>query len=143
MENRKFFAGAFAAVAAGAASALGGFDGLLKGLAACVILDYLTGVTAACVTHTLSSRVGFTGILKKLAVFMVVALASTADSVFGGGGSVRGAIIGFFIANEGISVLENAAEIGLPIPKKLLNLLEGLKTESEGGAKGGAGKEEP
>jgi toxin secretion/phage lysis holin len=127
MENKKVIAEIFAAVAAGITSALGGFDALLHALVVCVILDYLSGVTAACITRTLSSKVGFRGILRKLSIFIVVALASTADDVFKAGGSVRGAILGFFIANEGISVLENAAESGLPIPKKLLILLESLR----------------
>jgi len=126
---------ALGAAAAACVSVLGGFDGLLRALVVCVILDYLTGVTAACVSGGLSSRVGFNGILKKLAVFMVVALASTADAVFGANGAVRGAMIGFFIANEGLSVLENAGKMGLPVPKRLVNMLSELR-DSESAASG-------
>lgn len=133
METRRYLPEAILSVAAAFVSVLGGFDALLRALLVCVILDYLSGVIAACVTRTLSSSTGFNGILKKLAVFMVIALASTADGVFGSGGAVRGAMIGFFIANEGLSVLENAERIGLPIPKKLIKLLNGLREESDEG----------
>jgi toxin secretion/phage lysis holin len=122
---------AIAALLGGLAGILGGFDGLMRALLICIGLDYLTGVSAAAIKQSLSSRAGFSGILKKLLILSVVALSVTIDGIFDAGGAVRGTIIGFFIANEGLSILENAAEAGLPIPQKLIKLLKGIQEEEK------------
>ncbi len=116
-------------VAALAAFLWGAADQWLYALLALIVLDYLTGVIAAVISKELSSRVGFNGILKKLLFLVVVAVAHIIDTTVGAGGTVRAMAIGFLIANEGISILENCGRCGLPIPQKLLDLLEQLKNK--------------
>ena len=100
-------------------------------LIAFVILDYVTGLACAIYKKKLSSWVGFIGILRKIMLFVVVAVANLiCVYVFDSNGFLRAAVIFFFIANEGLSILENAGSMGLPIPKKLLELLEQLKNKN-------------
>ena len=126
----------FQAISA-AVCALGGFlfgqiDGLFYALIAFIVLDYLTGLAVACVRKELSSEIGFKGIAKKVFILVLVAVGHLLDAHILGGGSVcRSAVIGFYIANEGISILENAANLGLPLPKKLVEILKQLKDKSE------------
>lgn len=99
---------------------LGGCDGLLYALIAFVVADYITGVMCAIIDHKLSSEVGFKGIFRKVLIFMLVGAANILDvHVIGTGSVMRTAIIFFYISNEGVSLLENAGHLGLPIPEKL------------------------
>lgn len=107
---------------------LGGHDGFLYALVAFVVIDYLTGVMLAIIKKRLSSDIGFRGIFKKVMIFMIVAIGHTIDAyLIGNGGAIRTAVIFFYISNEGISILENSANIGLPIPEKLKEILVQLK----------------
>ena len=113
---------------------LGGCDGLLYALLAFVVADYLTGVMCAISDKTLSSDIGFRGICRKVLIFILVGIANILDvQVFGTGSVLRTAIIFFYISNEGVSLLENAGHLGLPIPEKLKAVLEQLHDRSEKG----------
>lgn len=110
----------------------GGFDGFLYALIAFVVMDYFTGLLAAGVRHELSSEVGFKGIAKKVCIFVLVGVANIVDTqVIMNGSAIRTAVIFFYLSNEGLSVLENAAVIGLPIPDKLKVMLIQLADEKK------------
>lgn len=111
---------------------LGGCDGLLYALIAFVAIDYITGVMCAVIDHRLSSEVGFKGIFKKVLIFLLVGTANILDvQVIGTGCVLRTAVIFFYISNEGVSLLENAAYLGLPVPEKIKMVLEQLHSRSE------------
>ena len=111
---------------------LGGCDGLLYALLAFVVIDYITGIMCAVVDKKLSSSVGFKGIFKKVLIFTLVGIANVLDvQVIGTGSVLRTAIIFFYISNEGVSLLENAGHLGLPIPAKLKAVLEQLHDRAE------------
>ena len=111
---------------------LGGCDGLLYALIAFVIIDYLTGVMCAIADKKLSSNVGFKGICRKVLIFLLVAVANIIDvQVIGQEGILRTAVIFFYLSNEGVSLLENAGHLGLPITGKLKEVLEQLHKRSE------------
>ena len=111
---------------------LGGWDGFLYALIVFVIIDYITGVMCAVLDKKLSSDIGFRGIFKKVLIFSLVAIAHIIDkSVIGDGSVIRTAVIFFYLSNEGVSILENAAHIGLPIPQKLKDILEQLHNQNE------------
>ena len=111
---------------------LGGCDGLLYALIAFVAIDYITGVMCAVIDHRLSSEVGFKGIFKKVLIFLLVGTANILDvQVIGTGCVLRTAVIFFYISNEGVSLLENAAYLGLPVPEKIKTVLEQLHSRSE------------
>ena len=111
---------------------LGGCDGLLYALIAFVVIDYVTGVMAAVVDHKLSSEVGFKGIFKKVLIFLLVGIGHILDThVIGSGSVLRTAVIFFYLSNEGVSLLENAGHLGLPIPDKLKLVLEQLHDRAE------------
>lgn len=113
---------------------LGGCDGLLYALLAFVVIDYITGVMCAVADHTLSSAVGFKGICRKVLIFALVGIGHILDTqVIGSGSVLRTAVIFFYISNEGVSLVENAAHLGLPIPEKLKAVLEQLHDRSEKG----------
>ena len=106
---------------------LGGCDGLLYALIAFVIVDYLTGVMCAIADKKLSSNVGFKGICRKVLIFLLVGIANIIDvQVIGQVGILRTAVIFFYLSNEGVSLLENAGHLGLPIPEQLKTVLEQL-----------------
>ena len=106
---------------------LGGCDGLLYALVAFVAADYITGVMCAIADHKLSSAVGFKGICRKVLIFLLVGIANILDvQVIGSGSVLRTAVIFFYISNEGVSLVENAAHLGLPVPDKLKDVLEQL-----------------
>lgn len=106
---------------------LGGLDGFIYALAIMVLLDYLLGVVIAVVQKKLSSSVGFRGIAKKVLIFAFVGIGATIDTyIIGSGSAIRTAVIFFYLANEGISILENAAALGLPVPPKLRDVLAQL-----------------
>lgn len=99
---------------------LGGCDGLLYALLAFVVADYVTGVMCAVSDKKLSSEVGFKGICRKVLIFILVGIANILDvQVIGTGSVLRTAVIFFYISNEGLSLLENAGHLGLPIPEKM------------------------
>lgn len=111
---------------------LGGCDGLLYALIAFVTLDYITGLMCAIVDYKLSSAVGFKGIFRKVLIFALVGIGHILDSqVIGSGSVLRTAVIFFYISNEGVSLVENAAHLGLPIPEKLKDVLEQLHDRAE------------
>lgn len=111
---------------------LGSYDGLLYALLVFVIVDYITGVMCAISDHSLSSEVGFKGICRKVLIFILVGVANIMDvQVIGTGSVLRTAIIFFYISNEGVSLLENAGHLGLPIPEKLKSVLEQLHDRTE------------
>lgn len=113
---------------------LGGCDGLLYALIAFVVVDYITGVMCAIADHTLSSEVGFKGICRKVLIFLLVGIANILDvQVIGTGSVLRTAVVFFYISNEGISLIENAGHLGLPIPAKMKEVLEQLHDRSEKG----------
>ena len=123
---------AFTAVGGWLGYFLGGCDGLLYTLLAFVILDYLTGVMCAIVDKKLSSEIGFRGIFKKVLIFVLVGVGHLMDvQIIGAAGVLRTAVIFFYLSNEGVSLVENAAHLGLPIPTKLKAVLEQLHDRSE------------
>lgn len=111
---------------------LGGFDGLLYALVAFVVVDYITGVMCAIVDKNLSSSVGFKGICRKVLIFTLVGIAHILDAnVIGDGSVLRTAVIFFYLSNEGVSLLENASHLGLPIPEKMKDILEQLHNRAD------------
>jgi toxin secretion/phage lysis holin len=109
---------------------LGGLDGFLYALIAFVVIDYITGVMCAVLEKKLSSEVGARGIFKKVLIFALVGIAHIIDThLLGSGSALRTAVIFFYISNEGVSLLENTARIGLPIPQKLKDVLSQLHGE--------------
>lgn len=106
---------------------LGGFDGLIYALVAFVVIDYITGVMAAILNRKLSSEIGARGIFKKVLIFLMVGIGNIIDSyLIGSGSTFRTAVIFFYLSNEGISIIENAALVGLPVPDKLKAVLKQL-----------------
>ena len=123
----------FAAVGGWLGYYLGGCDGLLLALVAFAAADYLTGVMCAVSDRKLSSNVGFKGICRKVLIFLLVGIANILDvRVIGTGSVLRTAVIFFYISNEGVSLLENAGHLGLPIPQKMKDVLEQLHDRGEG-----------
>ena len=117
----------FAAIGGWLGYFLGGCDGLLIALVVFVVVDYITGVMCAIADHKLSSAVGFKGICRKVLIFLLVGIANILDvQVIGSGSVLRTAVIFFYISNEGVSLVENAAHLGLPVPDKLKDVLEQL-----------------
>lgn len=113
---------------------LGGCDGLLFALLVFVAVDYITGVMCAVLDKSLSSEVGFKGICRKVLIFLLVGIANILDvQVIGTASVLRTAVVFFYISNEGISLLENAAHLGLPIPTKIKEVLKQLHDRSEKG----------
>ena len=111
---------------------LGECDGLMYALIAFVVADYVTGVMCAVSDKQLSSEVGFKGICRKVLIFVLVGMANILDMhVIGTGCVLRTAVLFFYISNEGVSVLENAGHLGLPVPARLLNVLEQLHEDAE------------
>ena len=123
----------FAAVGGWLGYFLGGCDGLLYALIAFVVIDYITGVMCAVSDKTLSSEVGFKGICRKVLIFLLVGIGNIIDvQVLGSPGVLRTAVIFFYLSNEGVSLLENAAHLGLPVPDAIKTVLEQLHDRSDG-----------
>ena len=121
----------FAAMGGALGAVLGGWDGFLYALVLFVAVDYLTGVLVAVMRRKLSSEAGFRGIARKVVIFCLVAVAQVIDvQIIRNGSVVRTAVIFFYLSNEGISIVENAAALGLPVPRKLKDVLEQLKDDS-------------
>lgn len=124
---------AFAAVGGWLGYFLGGCDGLLYALIAFVAIDYITGVMCAISDKTLSSEVGFKGICRKVLIFLLVGIGNIIDvQVQGSPGVLRTAVIFFYLSNEGVSLLENAAHLGLPVPDAIKTVLEQLHDRADG-----------
>lgn len=116
---------------------LGGCDGLLYALVAFVVVDYITGVMCAVSEKNLSSTVGFKGICRKVLIFLLVGIANILDvQVIGTGSVLRTAVIFFYISNEGVSLMENAAHLGLPVPERVKAVLEQLHDKAENNKEG-------
>lgn len=111
---------------------LGGFDGLIFALVAFVIIDYITGLMAAVIEKKLSSEIGFKGIFKKVLIFILVGIGHTIDFyLIEKGSAVRTAVIFFYLSNEGLSIIENASRIGLPVPEQLKIVFRELRKEDK------------
>ena len=122
----------FAAVGGWLGYFLGGCDGLLIALVIFAVVDYVTGVMCAVADKKLNSEVGFKGICRKVLIFLLVGIANILDvQVIGTGSVLRTAVIFFYLSNEGVSLLENAAHLGLPVPEKLKEVLEQLHDHAE------------
>nr|DAL96918.1 MAG TPA: holin [Caudoviricetes sp.] len=111
---------------------LGGFDGLIYALVAFVVIDYITGVMVAVLEKKLSSNIGFKGIFKKVLIFTFVGIGHIIDfHIIKNGSAVRTAVIFFYLSNEGLSIIENATRIGLPVPEQLKAVFKELRKEDE------------
>ena len=111
---------------------LGGNDGFIYALLAFVVIDYITGIMCAIADKELSSEVGFKGICKKVLIFALVGIGNLLDIyILGQAGILRNVVIFFYLSNEGVSILENASHLGLPIPEKLKEILKQLHNRKE------------
>ena len=110
---------------------LGGFDIALQSLIIVIVIDYLTGIASAIYNKELSSKIGFKGIIKKFCYLLVVALSVVIDNLTGQRGIIRSLVIYFFVANDGLSIIENMAEMGVKLPQKLIDSLEQIKKKGE------------
>lgn len=120
-----------AGIGTGLVYLLGGFDVAMQCLLIAIALDYVSGIIKAFVLKQLSSTVGFRGILKKVGVLVVVALAVLIDRVTGESGAIRTLVIYYFVANEGLSIIENVGKAGLPIPHSIKEALQALKKQGD------------
>lgn len=120
-----------AVISTGLIYLLGGLDIAMTCLLIAIILDYVSGMLKAFITKQVSSRVGFKGILKKVSILLVVMLAVLIDRVTGDTGAIRTLVVYYFVANEGLSVLENLGQAGVPIPQSIKKALKALKKESK------------
>lgn len=109
---------------------LGGWDIALQILVTVIVLDYITGICKAIYNKKINSSVGLKGIMKKVGYLIIVAVAVILDRIAGNTGAIRTLVIYFFVANEGISILENWGGMGLPLPQKLTDTLEQLKNDN-------------
>lgn len=123
--------GFIAILCTGGVYLLGGFDVSLMCLIIAIAIDYVSGVIKAFVKKELSSRIGLTGLLKKVGVLLVVMIAVVIDRVTGNTGMVRNLVIYYFVANEGLSVIENLGQAGVPIPQSIKKALNALKKENK------------
>ncbi len=111
---------------------LGGNDGFIYALLAFVVIDYITGIMCAIADKELSSEVGFKGICKKVLIFALVGIGNLLDIyILGQAGILRNVVIFFYLSNEGVSILENASHLGLPVPEKLKEILKQLHNRKE------------
>ena len=110
---------------------LGGFDIALQSLIIVIIIDYLTGIASAIYNKELSSKTGFKGIIKKFCYLLVVTLSVVIDNLLGQSGLIRSLVIYFFVANDGLSIIENMAEMNVKLPQKLIDALEQIKKKGE------------
>lgn len=110
---------------------LGGFDVALQSLLIVIVIDYITGVSSAIYNKKLSSKVGLKGIIKKFCYLCIVALSVVIDNLLGQTGMIRSLVIYFFVANDGLSIIENMADMNIKLPKKLIESLEQIKNKGE------------
>ena len=125
-----YISSAFSFLATGFMFLVGGFDLAFKTLALVMLLDYITGVISAIYKKKVNSKIGFKGILKKSLYFVVIILATLLDTLLNQN-VIRYVVIYFFVANDGISIVENIAKCNVKLPKKLLEILEQLKNEND------------
>lgn len=131
-EYTKYFTANFTAMGGYIGWFLGGFDGFMYALITFVVIDYVTGLMVAVLEKRLSSEIGFRGIFKKVLIFTFVGIGNIIDVyLLKNGSAIRTAVIFFYISNEGISIIENSAKIGLPIPQKLRDVLRQLNKEDD------------
>ena len=110
---------------------LGGIDIALQSLLIVIVIDYLTGIASAIYNKELSSKIGFKGVIKKFCYLLVVALSVVIDNLLGQSGLIRSLVIYFFVANDGLSIIENMAEMNVKLPQKLIDALEQIKKKGE------------
>ena len=110
---------------------IGGFDIAIQSLLIVIVVDYLTGIASAIYNKELSSKIGFKGILKKFSYLCVIALSVVIDNLTGQSGLIRTLVIYFFVANDGLSIIENMAEMNIKLPQKLIDALEQIKKKGE------------
>ena len=110
---------------------VGGFDIAIQSLLIVIGIDYLTGIASAIYNKELSSKIGFKGIIKKFCYLLVVALSVVIDNLLGQSGLIRSLVIYFFVANDGLSIIENMAEMNVKLPQKLIDALEQIKKKGE------------
>ena len=110
---------------------LGGIDIALQSLLIVIVIDYLTGIASAIYNKELSSKIGFKGIIKKFSYLLVIALSVVIDNLLGQSGLIRSLVINFFVANDGLSIIENMAEMNVKLPQKLIDVLEQIKKKGE------------
>ena len=110
---------------------VGGFDIAIQSLLIVIVIDYLTGIASAIYNKELSSKIGFKGIIKKFSYLLVVALSVVIDNLLGQSGLIRTLVIYFFVANDGLSIIENMAEMNVKLPQKLIDALEQIKKKGE------------
>lgn len=110
---------------------IGGFDIAIQSLLIVMVVDYLTGIASAIYNKELSSKIGFKGIIKKFCYLCVVALSVVIDNLTGQSGLIRTLVIYFFVANDGLSIIENMAEMDVKLPQKLIDALEQIKKKGE------------
>ena len=110
---------------------VGGFDIAIQSLLIVMVIDYLTGIVSAIYNKELSSKTGFKGIIKKFCYLLVVALSVVIDNLLGQSGLIRSLVIYFFVANDGLSIIENMAEMNVKLPQKLIDVLEQIKKKGE------------
>lgn len=132
---KEFINGAISTLASFFIFAIGGLDIALSCLLIAIVLDYISGIIKAYITKQLSSETGLKGIIKKVAILLIVMLAVLIDRVTGESGAIRTLVIYYFVANEGLSIIENFAAAGVPIPTAIKNALKALKKESKGNEK--------
>lgn len=133
---KEFICAALAGIGTFLTFIFGDWDVALQCLVIAIALDYISGIIKAFVNKELSSKIGVKGILKKVGVLVVVALAVLIDKITGESGAVRTLVIYYFVANEGLSIVENLGEAGLPIPDVIKKALKSLKNESKGKTNG-------
>ena len=110
---------------------VGGIDIAMKSLLIVIIIDYITGVMSAIYNKKLNSTIGLKGILKKFSYLIIVSLSVILDRIVGDTGAIRTLVIYFFVANDGISIVENIGKMGVPLPKKLTEVLEQLRNKGD------------
>lgn len=110
---------------------VGGIDIAMKSLLIVIVIDYITGVISAIYNKKLNSTIGLKGILKKFSYLIIVSLSVILDRIVGDTGSIRTIVIYFFVANDGISIIENIGKMGVPLPKKLTEVLEQLRNKGD------------
>ena len=122
----------FSVIVTGLVYIIGGFDVAMKCMLVVMIIDYISGIASAIYNKKLNSKIGFKGIIKKLAYFLALGLAVRVDNLTGTSGVIRNIVIYFFVANDGLSIIENMGEMGIKLPKKLTDVLEQLKNKDNG-----------
>lgn len=128
---KEFICAAIAGIGTFLTFIFGDWDVALQCLVIAIAIDYISGIIKAFINKDLSSKIGVKGLLKKVGVLLIVALATLIDRITGESGAVRTLVIYYFVANEGLSVVENLGEAGLPIPDVIKKALRSLKSQSK------------